>query len=1000
MIDPTELASRATTALSKERRATYRLQLGPGLGFEQVAALAPYLAVLGVSDVYLSPCFQCAPGSSHGYDVTDYNSFNRELGTAESFDRMAAAVAAEGLGLILDVVPNHMGIGADANAWWRDVMENGPSSPYAAFFDIDWAPVKVELENKVLLPVLPDQYGAVLERQDIQLELVDGAFWIRCPGGRLPIDPSSYAQILASDHAELTERLGAEHPQMSELSSIITAIEHLPGRTDTDRVEERRREKEIIKRRLAALLADSPEIGKWIEETVRAINGLPGDPASFDRLDVLLSAQTYRLADWRVAGDEVNYRRFFDVSDLAAIRMERPEVFEACHALVLSLIGTGAVTGLRVDHPDGLYAPGEYFRRLQESALIRVARRIESSLDAEGEAALAAHYRSALAERLSSGARPLWIAAEKILAPEEPLPDWWPVAGTTGYDFLSSVNGLFVDRKAWRQMTAVYTRFVGAVPPMADLAYAGKRLIMQVSMASEINQLGRLLDRISEQSRHSRDFTLPSLVRALREVIACFPVYRTYVGDKGCQVSARDRDYVERAVAEAKRRNPTVNASVFDFVRDTLLLRDPSWVGAEQRAERCRFAMRFQQTSGPVAAKGVEDTALYRYHRLVSLNEVGSDPALWGAPVATFHERNAQRLHRWPESLLCTGTHDTKRGEDARARIDVLSEIPGPWAVHVRRWRMMCRRWKTPVDGRPAPDRNDEYLLYQTLIGAWPAEPAEIDRAAFAARIGQYMDKAVKEAKEHTSWVNPNPAYDAAVRDFVAKLCAVGSPFVDAFQPFARQVARYGAVNSLAQTLLKVTSPGIPDFYQGSELWDLNLVDPDNRREVDFARRRALLNSLTRISGGLNDRSGLCRELWESWPDGRVKLYLTQRALGFRRQYPHLFAGGYAALTTLGECADHVIGFARAHDREVAVVAVPRLLARLTGFSDELALGRAAWGKTWLCLGDTSLAGVYRDCFSGRTLSTEIRDGLPVLAAGALFDAFPVALLAREGGAR
>jgi (1->4)-alpha-D-glucan 1-alpha-D-glucosylmutase len=1014
MIDVGVLFQQAVAALGRERHATYRLQLGSARGFDAVAALAPYLDALGVSDAYLSPCFRCGPGSSHGYDVTDHNAFNPEVGSAATFDRMAAGLAARGLGLILDVVPNHMGIAGDANPWWLDVLENGQASPRAAFFDIDWTPIKPELRDRVLLPVLPDQYGRVLELQQLQLELADGAFHLRYAGARLPIAPDTYAQILTDRLDVLAGRLGAEDAGLQELRSILTALEHLPGRTETDpqRIEERLREKEIVKRRLGALAKESAEIREHLEETVRRFNGTAGDPASFDALDRLLSAQTYRLADWRVAGDEVNYRRFFDVSHLAAIRVEQRAVFDATHELVLRLVGEGKVTGLRVDHPDGLYAPGEYFRRLQEGALVATARRLMPALGAAEAEALGALYRARAAER-SAGqeARPLWIAAEKILSPGEPLPDWWAVAGTTGYDFLASVNGLFVDRGTSRQMTTLYARLAGAGGPLADHTYAAKRLIMQVSMASEINQLGLHLDSMSERNRLSRDFTLGSLVRAIREVVAAFSVYRTYVGDDArdpsvrdrTYISVRDRTYIEEAVAEAKRRNPTVNVSIFDFLRDVLLVRTPSRRDPDEQAARRHFAMRFQQTTGPVTAKGVEDTAFYVYNRLVSLNEVGGDPARYGESPTVFHDKNAARLARWPESLVATATHDTKRGEDVRARISVLSEVPAAWAAEVRRWRALARRFKSEVDGRAAPDANDEYLLYQTLVGAWPARDEDESLDALTGRLVAYMEKATKEAKRHTSWVNPSAPYDAAVREFVTGLLAPGGAFLDAFLPFQRRVAAHGAVNSLAQTLLKIGAPGIADFYQGTELWDFSLVDPDNRRPVDFARRRELLDTLcARLPAGDGagaDLTGLCAEVLEHWTDGRVKLYLTHRALTLRRRRARLFrVGEYRALAPAGRQADHVVAFARLDAADAAIVAVPRLTARLAGLTGRFALGEAAWEQTWVALGDEQLAGVYRDRFTGLRVSSQRHDGAAALPAAALFGHFPVALLEREGG--
>ena len=991
----------AVAQLRRPGTATYRFQLGPSLGFEHVAALSEYLDTLGVTDVYLSPCFKCGPGSTHGYDVTDHNAFNPEIGSPITFDRMTATLDKRGMGVILDIVPNHMGVAGDTNPWWMDVLENGPSSPRAAFFDIEWAPPKAELRNKVLLPVLPDQYGQVLEAGQLQLELIDGAVRLRCEGAGLPICPESYPRILTHRLEDLASRLGEDHVHLRELRSILTSLTHLPDRGDADpaRIDERLREKNVAKRRLAALLKESADIRDFVDDNLRAFNGRPGEAASFDLLDSLLSEQTYRLADWRVAGDEVNYRRFFDINHLAAIRMERPEVFAESHQLVLRLVGEGKVAGIRVDHPDGLYGPGEYFRRLQEGAILATARRLHPDLDPATAFAVAAEYQAAVAaDPGHATARPLWIAAEKILKPDEPLPEWWPVAGTTGYDFLGSVNGLFVDRSTSRQLTAAYSRFAGNTEPMAELSYSAKRLIMQVSMASEITQLGLALDRISERNRLFRDFTLASLIRAIREVIAAFAVYRTYVGDLGDEPSSRDRACIDRALAEAKRRNPTMSASIFEFLRDALLLHHPPRSDESARAERRHFTMRFQQTTGPVTAKGVEDTALYRYHRLVSLNEVGGDPARYGEPVASFHEKNVRRRERWPDSLVCTSTHDTKRGEDVRARISVLSEIPEVWVSHVRRWRTINRRFKRDVDGRSAPDRNDEYLLYQTLVGAWPARDDDESAETLVNRISEYMEKAAKEAKRRTSWVNPDAGYDQALRTFVGGLLSAGSRFLEAFTPFQRRVALYGSVNSLAQTVLKIAAPGIPDFYQGSELWDLALVDPDNRRPVDYVRRQTLLEDMrARIEERPDDLASVCDELCGAWPDGRVKMYVTLRALTLRRQLPMLFRSGrYEALSAEGEHAEHIVALTRRDDTDSVVVVVPRLTARLTAFVGRYPLGDSVWNDTRIVLDRPGLEGIYTDRFSGLHIATGRRNGTPTLPVAALLARFPVAMLRRE----
>jgi (1->4)-alpha-D-glucan 1-alpha-D-glucosylmutase len=994
--DVTELLNRVRAELERPaRRATYRLQLGPHLGFDGVAEAGPYLEALGISHAYLSPCFKAIPGSPHGYDVIDHNVFNPELGSADAFDRMATALSALDIGVLLDVVPNHMGIGGDANAWWLDVLENGPSSPYAGFFDINWTPVKVELRDRVLLPVLPEQYGRVLESQQLALELVDGAFVIRYAGARLPVAPETYPMVLRHRLDALGGHLEPDNPHYLELQSILTAIDHLPARTvtDADAVAERLREKEIIKRRLATLVKESDAVRDFVEDNVRLLNGVRGDPRSFDRLDALLGAQVYRLADWRVAADEVNYRRFFDVNDLAAIRVQSRAVFEATHRLVLRLVASGAVHGLRIDHPDGLYAPGEYFRQLQDEVLRLTAARLAPGVDEAALAALLTAHREA-----GSPAGPLWIVAEKILHADEQLPDWWAVAGSTGYDFLASVNGLFVDRGASRQMTVIQRRFTGARSIMADVVHDAKRLIMQTTMAGEINELGLELDHISETNRLCRDFTRPSLTRAIREVIAAFPVYRTYVGDRGLDVMARGRTYIERAVAEARRRNRQVSASVFDFVRDTLLLRAPDGAPETEQRARLRFVMRFQQTTGPVTAKGVEDTAFYRDTRLVSLNEVGGDPARFGEAPAAFHAKNAERLRRWPESLLATATHDTKRGEDVRARISVLSEVPGEWQEAVRRWHLLARRLRREVDGRVAPDRNDEYLLYQTLIGAWPLDEEERAGGAFAARMAAYMDKATREAKLRTGWINADAEYDQAVRAFVTGVLAPDSPTVAEMGSFALRVARHGMVNSLGQTVLKIASPGVPDFYQGTELWDLSLVDPDNRRPVALADRMQMLEALrARGAAPSADLGALCEELLEQWTDGRIKLHLIHRALAERRADPTLFiAGAYRTLGATGPRGEHAVALARVADRRAVVAVVTRLSARLSGFGGPVPRGPEAWGETRLVLDNADLAGTYRDAFSGRRLITADDRHGPGLAMADVLARLPVALLVRE----
>jgi (1->4)-alpha-D-glucan 1-alpha-D-glucosylmutase len=939
--------------------ATYRLQLGTGLTFDDAAALLDYLARLGVSDCYTSPFFETSSQASHGYDVNDHNHLRDELGGEAAFRRFAAALRARGMGLLIDLVPNHMGIARNNNARWREVLEHGPAAPSALYFDVDWAPVKAELAGKVLLPILGDQYGTVLDSGQLRLSLDQTGFTVRYYEWVMPLAARSWARILGHRLAELQAEVGAEHPDLAELKSLIAWFTTIPSRTPTEpgRTAAGPHELEIGRKKLNALLGASPAVRRFVEDNVRVFNGTPGDPRSFDLLDGLLDDQAFRVAYWRVAGEEINYRRFFDINELAAIRMEDPEVFAETHRLVFRLVADGTVTGLRVDHPDGLYAPAEYFRRLQQGCARALGR---------------------------EGGEDFYVVAEKILAPGEPLPQGWAMAGTTGYEFLNLLNGIFVDRTQARALEQIYARTIRVRPPFADIVYTCKRLIMETSMASEINMLGHRLDRISEKHRASRDFTLGSLTTALREIIAAFPVYRTYVGDGP---DTRDRDYIARAVAQAKRRTPTMAESVYDWIQDVLTLRPPESATEADRQERLDFVRRFQQITGPVTAKGYEDTVLYRFNRLVSLNEVGSDPSRFGTSLAEFHAENVARQRRSPHALSATATHDTKRGEDVRARISVLSEIPGEWRARLAAWQRLNRKHHTMVDGAPVPGTNTAYFIYQTLIGAWPID---------VARLRDYMVKAVREAKVHTSWTNPNARYDEALVKFVEAILDPerSAPFLEDLVLFQARVAHFGVLNSLGQTLVKLTAPGVPDFYQGSELWDLSLVDPDNRRPVDWAVRRRLLDDLLAEIASAPDRAVVARELMKSTADGRVKLFVIHGGLAFRRAHRALFeTGAYRPLEAHGAWAEHVCAFARTGGDEAAVTIIPRLLARRG--VDALPLGPEYWADTWLEL-PRELAGRFTSAFTGERVPTVPAGDAAALRLADVLTAFPVALLSRE----
>jgi (1->4)-alpha-D-glucan 1-alpha-D-glucosylmutase len=756
---------------------------------------------------------------------------------------------------------------------------------------------------------------------------------------------------LLLDHAreQREEDLGRRHEHVQELASIITAVRHLPPRRPLGpaELEERNREKEIIKRRIRELRAASPAFRSAVDAVLAEVNGTHGDPHSFDRLDALIEEQSYRLAFWRVAAEEINYRRFFDINELAAVRMEDPTVFQDTHRLLLRLIGEGKIQGLRIDHPDGLRDPAGYFRRLQQSCAAATDRADE----------------------------PLYIVIEKILQVNEQLRTDWPVAGTTGYEFLNVVNGLFVARQHERFFDTIYFRFLRqGAQRFGDLANSTKKMVMLISLASEVNELALLLKDIANSDRKHRDFTLNSLAFAVREVIASLPIYRTYIDPTTGESSSADRDAIETAVADAKRRNPRTDPSIFDFIGQTLLSREPGHL---------EFVARFQQTTGPVMAKGTEDTAFYVFNRLVSLNEVGADPDEFGRSTTAFHRHNAERARHWPAALLASSTHDTKRSEDVRARINVLSELPRDWRSALTRWSRLNGRKKTSVGGRVAPDRNEEYLLYQTLLGAWPFGCNTPD-AEFVERIVGFMRKALKEAKVHTSWITPNDAYEEAVLQFVRTILDVGESkaFLEDLAPLRDRVAFFGIFNSLSQTLLKLGSPGVADVYQGQELWDFSLVDPDNRRPVDFARRERDLRWIAAHEGRLT----IARELLRTREDGRIKLYISHRLLCMRREQPGLFVGG--SYTPLRAGA-HACAFARAADGATLVIAAPVQISTHTRGAMTVPVGPEVWRDGVLSVP----AGTYRDVFTGRALVSEQHDHRAVLRLADVFSDFPVAAL-------
>ena len=897
-------------------RATYRLQLTPSFTFDDAAPLADYLQGLGISHVYASPYLMATPGSQHGYDVVDPRRVNPELGGEEAHARFGAALGAHDLGQVLDIVPNHMAIGPE-NPWWWDVLENGPASRWAMAFDVDWAHPEPHLRERVLLPVLADHYGRVLEAGELRLAWDGQRFTIRYHEQRFPVAPRALNELLA---------LAADRAGSQELAFIADALETLPRSTVVDQAmrERRHRDKEVLEARLAALAAEDARVSEAIEAAVAATN------ADVEALDRLLEHQNYRLAWWRSARRDLGYRRFFDVTTLAGLRIEDPRVFAETQALILEWLASGVLDGLRIDHPDGLLDPEGYLRRVR--------------------------WASPRA----------WIVVEKILEHGEDLRRSWPVAGTSGYEFLNRVNGLFVDPAGEPALTALRAEMTGETRPFAEIVRTSKEAVLDEALGSELGRLTALMLDVLERLRRHRDHTRHDLHEALRAVLVAFPVYRTYVrievtadGRRTVQVAPEDEAVVLEAIRVAKELRPDLPADLFDVLGDLLLLRRP---GDELEED---LALRFQQLTGPVMAKGVEDTAYYRDLRLLSLNEVGGDPGRFGTSPDEFHAQSRVAQERWPLGMLTTSTHDTKRSEDVRARLNVLSEIPDEWAETVDGWHRMARRRRR----RDGPDGHAEYLLYQTLVGAWPIGMDRID---------PYLTKALREAKLRTSWASPDERYEAAVVAFAARLLG-NAEFVASLEAFVNRVLRPGRVNSLAQVLVKTTAPGVPDIYQGADLWDLSLVDPDNRRPVDFAIRRRVLAELT--GSDAPEPETLDARLDEPGEPGSPKMAVIRAALGVRSRRAVAFGEGasYEPLAVTGAAADHVVAFTRSS--QVATV-VPRLTLGMD----------AGWGDTAVTLP----TGRWRDELTGHAVTVRAggrRNDIPVAR---LLARFPVALLVRD----
>jgi (1->4)-alpha-D-glucan 1-alpha-D-glucosylmutase len=946
--------------------ATYRLQFNSNFTFRQAIPVLDYLRDIGISHVYASPILASRSGSGHGYDVTDPTNIGQDIGGEDGFAEFQAALEQRGMGLLLDIVPNHMAASSE-NRWWMDVLEFGPDSPFASYFDIDWKPPSRTLENKLLLPFLGRSFGDILNDGELRIDWRDGRFVLQYGEQVFPIAPGSYAQILSYQEGQANELRDSDSPAAQEWRGIRALAETLAISDSRGQAAGERRTKfDSMRERLRDLLGASREIAEFLGSALKGLNGSAGDPRSFSMLEQILSKQHYRLAFWQTASDAINYRRFFSITDLVGMRVEDPSVFNATHDLAVRIGLKPACSGLRIDHIDGLRDPLGYLKRLRDR------------LSAQ-----------------DSGREAPYLVVEKILETNEWLPEEWPVEGTTGYDYLNVANRLLVDEHQTEAMEKVYAEWTGLRLNFDDVLYDKKKLVMRTLFAVEMRALGRLLGELARDDRYARELYPAELREALIEITACLPVYRTYI--QALEIPDASRAVLDEAIRCARQRRPTLAPEYFDFVSDVLLLAAPEQVRPDQREARLAFVTRWQQFTGSIMAKGFEDTALYVYFPLASLNEVGGDPRLTARDASAFHSFISARREKWPDSMNATTTHDTKRSEDTRARIAVLSEMPERWAANLQAWSRMNQPYESQVDGVAVPDRSEEYLFYQTLIGVWPLD--EGDWAATVTRVREYLIKATREAKVYTRWDRPNQAREAALQDFVTKALdrSRNPEFCSSFERFQDCTARYGMLNGLAQTLLKATCPGVPDCYQGSELWDLRLVDPDNRATIDFEARGARLDQLHKECESKCGRDR--EELLRSWRDGRVKMHVLTQALNARNEQPDLFlSGDYRPLETEGAHKDRVVAFARRNANRWMISVTPRCVASLHAPILGHGERHGFWKDTWLALPDGAPETWTNALADGGAAS--ISAGEHRLSVGNAFQAFPLAMLLPTAGSR
>jgi (1->4)-alpha-D-glucan 1-alpha-D-glucosylmutase len=938
--------------------ATYRLQFNKDFTFQDATKLLDYLSELGITHVYASPILRSRTGSTHGYDVIDPTRLNPELGTEADFLALQTELRNRGMGLVLDIVPNHMSASSE-NSWWMDVLEHGPESAYASYFDIDWHPPSRTLDSKILLPVLGRPFAEVLEGGEFNLNFFDGRLFVQYFDSLFPLAPRTYGGILGKNIEQLRDKLGEESTAYQEYSGIMSAFATLsaPATVKPGEAGEKRLHFDALRERLRQLASGNTDVESFLQTRLREFTGHANDPASFSPMERLLAEQFYVLSYWQNVNEEINYRRFFTITDLVGMRVVDSQVFDATHGLILRLARQDPVDGLRVDHIDGLRDPLAYLNRLREQLVSD-----------------------------SPVARDVALFVEKILTRTERLPRDWPASGTTGYDFLNALNSIFVDPKGAKCIEEIYDRFVGKELVYADVLYQKKKLVMSTLLGVEMRSLAHQLSLLATKDRYARDLSRTDLTQALFETTAHVPVYRTYT--RNLEVSREDAKVIEQAIEQARARKFYLQPSHFDFVCDVLLVKNRPHLLPDQREARLNFVMRWQQFTGPIMAKAFEDTFLYVYNPLISLNEVGGDPRPSAAIADSFSRFIADRRKHWPNSMNATTTHDTKRSEDVRARINVLSEISGQWKERLELWSKLNAKNKTQVDGQQVPDRNEEIFLYQTLLGIWPTDGSE--DASLVARLQAYAIKATREAMVHTRWTLPNTAHENALKKFVESILkpAKGNAFLRDFVPFQQRIAYSGMVNGLSQALIKIISPGIPDFYQGSELWDLRLVDPDNRQPVDFAKRTSMLTELTQQR---NPKPSFAGELARHWQDGRIKLYAIWKALNFRRERSELLSkGDFLELKATGPHAEYILAILRHHKRQWALLVAPRWLARA---QETHALGDpgALWRETRILL-PNSAPHFWNNIFTGEKISPANDDPKSVGVSEMLLH-FPVALL-------